>query len=131
MLRSIKVSVFGCKLTFLISFGEDMMTSVNVLTATESDFDEKVLRNQKPVFVDFSAEWCGPCKTIEPFIDELAAEYNGAVSFVKIDTDKNPGLATAYGVRSMPTFIMFKNGEQAGFLVGVNPNKIRDMINKV
>lgn len=103
----------------------------NVILVTDSDFDEKVLNNQKPVFVDFSAEWCGPCKTIEPFIEELAAEHTDKITFVKIDTDKNPTLAVNYGIRSMPTFMMFKNGEQTDLLIGTNPNKIREMIYKV
>ena len=107
------------------------MENANVLEVTDSNFEEIVLKSQNPVLVDFSAEWCGPCKTIEPFISELANKYKDKVTFVKIDTDKNHACASTYGIRSMPTFIMFKNGEQTDFLTGAHPNKIKEMVEKI
>ncbi len=104
------------------------MEAENIIVVTDSDFEETVLNNQNPVLVDFWAEWCGPCKAIEPFLNELAVEYKGKISIAKVDTDKNPNYASTYGVRSMPTFIMFKDGQQTDLLVGANPNKIKEML---
>ncbi len=104
------------------------MTSENVIQVTDADFEEKVLKSDQPVLVDFWAEWCSPCKTIEPYFHELANEYGDKIRFARLDTGKNPSYAAQYGVRSMPTFIMFKNGQQAGLQIGANPNKIKQMV---
>ncbi len=106
------------------------MSNEHLINVTDSDFEDKVLNNQLPVLVDFWAEWCGPCKTIEPFLCELAEEFKGRIAIAKLDTDKNQSSTSTYGVRSMPTFIMFKNGKQTGLQIGTNPNKIREMIEK-
>jgi thioredoxin 1 len=90
------------------------------MTALVSDktFDEEVLKSSEPVLVDFFAEWCGPCKAMAPALEQLAAEQKGKVKVVKIDVDQSPGITTKYGIRAMPTLIVFKNGEVAGQHVG-------------
>ena len=86
--------------------------------ATDSNFDELVLRSDKPVIVDFWAEWCGPCKAIAPVVEELAKEYTGKVEFAKVNIDNAPILASNYGVMSIPTLIVFKDGKPASQVIG-------------
>lgn len=90
------------------------------MTALVSDktFDAEVLQASEPVLVDFFAEWCGPCKAMAPAVDQLAAELQGKVKIVKIDVDQSPNITTKYGIRAMPTLIVFKNGQVAGQHVG-------------
>ena len=90
---------------------------MQVITVTQSDFKQSVLENQQPVFVDFYADWCAPCRITGPIIDQLAEETQG-VKFVKIDVDKNPELATEYSVFSIPTFIIFNQGKIVTQMVG-------------
>ena len=78
---------------------------------TDADFDEKVLKSELPVMVDFWAEWCGPCKMIAPIVEELSDEYAGQFDFAKLDVDSNPTTAMAYNVRSIPTLLIFKGGK--------------------
>ena len=78
---------------------------------SESEFEEKVLKSQEPVFVDFFATWCGPCKMMAPIVDEMAVELEGKAKVYKLDVDEAPGIARAYRVFSVPTFMVFKNGE--------------------
>ena len=92
-------------------------------TVSQADFEEKVIKSDLPVLVDFWAEWCGPCKTIGPILDELASEFAQTAKIVKVNVDDNPGLAQKYGIRGIPTMIFFKNGEVAKSLVGVQPKK--------
>jgi thioredoxin 1 len=88
---------------------------------TDSDFGEKVLEADSPVLVDFWAEWCMPCRLIHPIIEELAEEYDGKVGFAKLDVDSNPQTSLQYGVRSIPTLILFKDGKPADQMVGAMP----------
>jgi len=90
---------------------------------TDSDFANEVLDEDKPVLVDFWAEWCGPCKAIAPMLEELSGELEGRVKIVKLNVDENPETTIKYGVRSIPTMILFKNGEAADMKVGAGTPK--------
>ena len=95
----------------------------------ESSFATEVLEADKPVVVDFWAEWCGPCKAIGPSLEELSDEMSGDVKIVKVNMDENPQLAMQYGVRSIPTLLMFKGGEPSAVQVGAAPKaKLADWI---
>ena len=85
---------------------------------TDSSFDEDVIKSDKPVLVDFQAEWCGPCLQIAPALEELATEYQETLIVAKVNIDENPDTPTRYGVRGIPTLILFKDGEIAATKVG-------------
>lgn len=93
------------------------------LQITDASFDEVVLKSDKPVLVDFWATWCGPCRMLGPVIEELATEYEGRVVVGKVDVDNNQEFAAKYGVRNIPTVLLFKDGEVVGRQVGVAPKK--------
>jgi len=93
------------------------------LQITDASFDEVVLKSDKPVLVDFWATWCGPCRMVGPVIEELATEYEGRVVVGKVDVDNNQEFAAKYGVRNIPTVLVFKDGEVVGRQVGVAPKK--------
>jgi thioredoxin 1 len=94
------------------------MAGANTLKLDESNFDAEVLQSSVPVLVDFWAEWCGPCQMLAPTIDELASEYAGKVKVGKCDIDKAPGLASTYGVQSIPTVLLFEHGKAVERIVG-------------
>lgn len=91
------------------------MPSVNV---SDADFDKEVLKSEEPVMVDFWAEWCGPCKALSPIVDEVANEIAGKLKVVKVNIDENPNAPTKYGVRGIPTLMVFKGGELVDTKVG-------------
>ncbi|WP_319772471.1 thioredoxin TrxA [Breoghania sp.] len=96
---------------------------------TDASFDADVLNSSEPVVVDFWAEWCGPCKQIAPALDEIAAELQGKVKIAKLNVDENQNTAIKYGVRSIPTLLLFKNGELAATQVGALPkSRLADWI---
>ncbi len=92
--------------------------SEEVLHVTDSDFDEVVVKASGPVLVDYWAEWCGPCKMIGPVLDEIAEEYKGKLTIAKLNIDENPDSPQHYGVRGIPTLMLFKDGEVEGTKVG-------------
>ena len=99
---------------------------------TDANFDEEVLQAETPVLVDFWAEWCGPCRMIGPIVEELADEFEGKIKVGKVNVDQNQGTAAKYGIRSIPTLLLFKGGDLAEQMVGAQPkNKIVESINKV
>ncbi|MDR1330869.1 MAG: thioredoxin [Tannerella sp.] len=89
------------------------------LTVTDSNFEE-LLSGGKPLVIDFWAEWCGPCRMVGPIIEELAAEYEGRVNIGKVDVDNNPDVVSRFGIRNIPTILLFKDGELADKCVGVS-----------
>jgi thioredoxin 1 len=94
------------------------------LEITDATFEEAVLNSDKPVLVDFWAAWCGPCRMVGPVIEEIAGEYEGKAIVGKVDVDANQEFAAKYGVRNIPTVLMFKGGEVVGRQVGVAPKNV-------
>ncbi|MEM9013578.1 MAG: thioredoxin TrxA [Pseudomonadota bacterium] len=91
------------------------------VAVTDASFENDVLNASKPVVIDFWAEWCGPCRQIAPALEEISAEYEGRVTIAKINIDENPDTPGKYGVRGIPTMMLFKDGELAGTKVGAAP----------
>ena len=88
---------------------------------TDSTFEQEVLQSEVPVLVDIRAPWCGPCRMVAPVVDEIATQYTGQVKVVKINTDENPQVASQYGIRSIPTLMIFKGGQRVYLVVGAVP----------
>jgi thioredoxin 1 len=99
------------------------MASINIVTLTADSFSKEVLQSPSPVLVDFWAEWCGPCKMIAPVLDELANEYQGRIIIAKVNIDDHPALAGEYGVRAIPTLLLFQNGQVAEQMVGMRSKR--------
>lgn len=91
------------------------------LELTDNNFDELVLQSDKPVLVDFWAEWCGPCRMVGPIVEELAGEYEGRAVIGKVNVDENREVSSKFGIRNIPTLLVFKNGEVVDKQVGVAP----------
>jgi thioredoxin 1 len=105
---------------------------MSIVHVNDSEFEQKVLKAAGPVLVDFWAEWCGPCKAIAPALEDLANEMNGAVTVAKVNVDENQSTPAKYGVRGIPTLILFKNGQVAAIKVGAMPKqKLYDWVKGV
>jgi len=100
-----------------------IMAGPNIVTLTQENFGAEVLKASSPVLVDFWAEWCGPCKMIGPILDEIAEEYGGRVKIGKVNIDQEQGLATEYGVRAIPTLLLFNQGQVADQMVGLRSKR--------
>ena len=108
------------------------MASPNTFEVTDANFASEVAKSNLPVLVDFWATWCGPCRTIAPHLDAIAQVYAGKLRVGKCDIDSNPMVPTQFEVRSIPTLLLFKNGQVAGQLVGAVPRaRIEDLVSKV
>ena len=99
------------------------MANPNIVTLTKENFDQEVLQSYTPVLVDFWAEWCGPCKMIAPVLEELADEYQGRVKIGKVNIDDHQSLATDYGIRAIPTLLLFHEGQVAEQIVGLRSKR--------
>lgn len=99
------------------------MAAPNILTLTQDNFSKEVLESTQPILVDFWAEWCGPCKMLAPILDELAQEYDGRVKIGKVNIDEHQELAAQYGIRSIPTLLLFRQGQVADQIVGLRSKR--------
>jgi thioredoxin 1 len=109
-----------------------MAQGANLSTVTDDSFQKEVLEAEQPTFVDFWASWCGPCRMIGPIFEELSGEYSGKVKFAKMNVDENPKTPANYGVRGIPTLMMFKGGKMVDQVVGAVPRgQLENIVKKV
>jgi thioredoxin 1 len=108
------------------------MAGLKIINLTQDNFAKEVLESSTPILVDFWAEWCGPCKMIAPMLDELAEEYDGKVKIGKVNIDNEQGLAAEYGVRAIPTLLLFQNGQVTEQIVGLKSKRdLKNSFDKV
>jgi thioredoxin 1 len=97
------------------------MAAENVVTLTDATFDTEVTNAEQPVLIDFWAEWCGPCRMVTPIVESLAADYDGKVKVAKLNVDENPQVSRRFNIRSIPTLLLFKDGELKETAIGLRP----------
>ena len=103
--------------------------NVKPIEITDANFDQEVMNSDKPVLIDFWAVWCGPCKMVAPVVEEIAKEYNGKLKVGKLDVDNNPEVSMKFGIRSIPTLMVFKGGKVVEQIIGAVPK--RNLVDKV
>ena len=104
---------------------------MSIINTTDASFDKDILQADKPVLVDFWAAWCGPCKAISPILEELDAEYSDKFQIVKVNVDDNPETSARFGIRSIPTLFVFKDGQKVDTVVGSRPkSEFVELLNK-
>ncbi|MEW6110761.1 MAG: thioredoxin [Thermodesulfobacteriota bacterium] len=109
-----------------------MAESTQISVVTDGDFDEQILKSDLPALVDFWAAWCGPCRTVAPVVEQLAGEYAGKVKVAKLNVDDNRETANRYGIRGIPTLMLFKDGQVVDQIVGAVPrDRIKELLDKV
>jgi thioredoxin 1 len=114
--------VFSCYARILCNVRRQGFSIMSAAAqVTDATFDQEVIASEVPVLVDFWAPWCGPCRMVAPVVDEIASQYEGKVKVVKINTDDNPSVANKYGIRSIPTLMIFKGGQKVDTVVGAVP----------
>jgi thioredoxin 1 len=109
-----------------------MAESEHLLQVTDGDFEQQILQSDKPALVDFWAAWCGPCRTVGPVVEELAGEYAGKIKVAKLNVDENKETPSKYGIRGIPTLILFKDGQVVDQIVGAVPkSRIKELLDRV
>jgi thioredoxin 1 len=108
-----------------------MGNHANLVYVNDQDFESQVLKSDKPVIVDFWADWCGPCRSIAPYYEQLSDQYQDKLRFAKVDTDANPRTPTRLGIQGIPTFIIFKGGTEVGRVVGADRIRLKKELDRV
>lgn len=116
--------IFLTNFAYKLEIKHNLNLNIMALEITDATFEETVLKSDKPVLVDFWAAWCGPCRMVGPVIEEISKEYEGKAVVGKVDVDANQEFAAKYGVRNIPTVLVFQNGEVVGRQVGVSPKNV-------